>query len=358
MSAGIRYAQCWEDADTLLGALQVRPGDACLSIASAGDNTLSLLAAGAGRVVALDLNPAQLACLALRVAAYRALTHPELLELIGSRPSDRRGDLYARCRPGLEPAAREFWDARPREVARGIGTAGKFERYFDRFRRWVVPLIHRRATVDRLLAGDPDPAKREAFYREVWDGWRWRLLFRVFFSRWVMSRIGRDPRFFDQVEGSVGERLLRRVHRGFAELDLALNPYIHWIFTGTHGAALPHALRPESFAAIRAGLDRLEWHPVSLEGWLAGHPDERFDRANLSDIFEYMPRERADDLLERLAARLRPGGRLAYWNMLAIRRRPERLAARLRPLDDLAGRLHADDKAFFYRAFVVEEAVA
>ena len=38
----IRYAQCWEDADVLLDALQVEPGDTCLSIASAGDNTLAL----------------------------------------------------------------------------------------------------------------------------------------------------------------------------------------------------------------------------------------------------------------------------------------------------------------------------
>ena len=39
----IRYAQCWEDADVLLQALAVQPGDVCLSIASGGENTLSLL---------------------------------------------------------------------------------------------------------------------------------------------------------------------------------------------------------------------------------------------------------------------------------------------------------------------------
>ena len=39
----IRYAQCWEDADVLLDALDVQPGDTCLSIASAGDNSLALL---------------------------------------------------------------------------------------------------------------------------------------------------------------------------------------------------------------------------------------------------------------------------------------------------------------------------
>src|SRR5437762_11455960 len=83
----VRYAQCWEDADVLLAGLDVQPGDVCVSVASAGDNTLALLTRSPSRVVALDLNPAQLACLALRVAAYRGLSHPELLELIGSTPS-------------------------------------------------------------------------------------------------------------------------------------------------------------------------------------------------------------------------------------------------------------------------------
>src|SRR4051812_50139898 len=80
----IRYAQCWEGADVLLRALAIQPGDTCLSIASAGDNALAMLSRAPGRLVALDLSPAQLACLELRVAAYRELTHAELLLLVGS----------------------------------------------------------------------------------------------------------------------------------------------------------------------------------------------------------------------------------------------------------------------------------
>ena len=127
-SPALRYAQCWEDADILVEGLDVQPGDTCLSIASAGDNALSLLTRSPARVVALDLSPAQLACLELRVAAYRELSHRELLELIGSIPSRRRVALYHRCRSLLSAPVRDFWDAKPAEVAAGIGGAGKFER--------------------------------------------------------------------------------------------------------------------------------------------------------------------------------------------------------------------------------------
>src|SRR4029434_2763681 len=61
----IRYAQCWEDADVLLEALAIQPGEVCLSIGSAGDNTLALLAREPARVIAVDLNPSHLARLRL-----------------------------------------------------------------------------------------------------------------------------------------------------------------------------------------------------------------------------------------------------------------------------------------------------
>jgi S-adenosylmethionine-diacylglycerol 3-amino-3-carboxypropyl transferase len=353
---GIRYAQCWEDADVLLQALDVQPGDVCLSIASAGDNALALLSRAPARVIALDLSPAQLACLELRVAAFRQLPHAELLELVGSTPSDQRLALYQRCRPMLTASTRAFWDTHLIEIKQGIGGAGKFERYFALFRQRILPLVHTRQRVRALLRGG-DPGQRRAFYDSQWDTWRWRLLFRVFFSRFVMGRLGRDPSFFSYVEGSVSQRILERARYALRTLDPAANPYVQWILTGRHTTALPFALRPENFDSIRAHLDRLEWRCQSVEDFLDRQEPGTIDRCNLSDIFEYMSAENSLRLMEKLARCGRPGGRLAYWNMLVPRHRPESLAERLCPLPELAQRLHLEDKAFFYNAFVVEEIV-
>lgn len=82
----VRYAQVWEDADILVAALRPKAGDTVVSIASAGDNALALLAEGPERVIAVDLNPAQLACVRMRAAMYRMHSHLEFLELMGSRP--------------------------------------------------------------------------------------------------------------------------------------------------------------------------------------------------------------------------------------------------------------------------------
>lgn len=353
----IRYAQCWEDADVLVRALAPQPGHVCLSIASAGDNALALLAGAPAKVIAVDLNPAQIACLELRVAAYRQLNHDELLGLVGSVPSLQRAALYQRCRPQLSPAARTFWDGHPQEIVLGIGGAGKFERYFQTFRTRILPLIHSRQRVNALLAGG-NRQSRETFYEQSWNTWRWRLLFQLFFSRFMMGKLGRDPAFFRYVEGSVADRILMRTRHALTALDPAANPYLQWILTGRHTTALPFALRPENFETIRQNLDRLEWSLGSIEQYLDSHPDLRVDCFNLSDIFEYMSPTNYQGLLERLIQSSRPGARLAYWNMLAPRSRPESLAGKLRPLESIATSLFQEDKAWFYSRFVLEEVIA
>jgi len=352
--SAIRYAQCWEDADVLLQALDIQPGHVCLSIASAGDNALAMLARGPRRVIALDLSPAQLAALELRVAAYRELDHSELLVLMGSAPGQNREALYLRCRGLLSGSTRDFWDAHREEIARGIGAAGKFERYFALFRTGILPLIHSRRCVERLLAGG-SREERLAFYEKEWNTRRWRFLFHLFFSRLVMGRMGRDPSFFQYVEGSVADRILERTRYALTELNPAENPYVQWILTGRHTTALPFALRSENFDCIRKNLDRLEWHCQSIEQFLQEARGTVIDSFNLSDIFEYMSTENYHRLLETLICAGRLGARLAYWNMLAKRQRPDVLSARLRPLTELARTLHSQDKAFFYSAFVVEE---
>ena len=180
-------------------------------------------------------------------------------------------------------------------------------------------------------------------------------MFRVFFSRTVMGRLGRDPAFFDYVERDVAASILERTRHALTELDPANNPYVHWILTGTHADALPCALRLEHFDTIRTGLDRLEWHCVSVEEFLDRSGEPSFDRYNLSDLFEYVSVEHYHRMLESILRRSRPGARLAYWNMLAPRRAPEDMSPRLRPLDDLAEALHRRDRAFFYMALRVEQ---
>ncbi|MCT7373659.1 DUF3419 family protein [Chelativorans salis] len=353
----IRYAQIWEDADCLLAGLaegrETLSGSTLVSICSAGDNALAMLTLNPARVVAVDLSAAQIECLKIRIATYRTLDHAALLELMGSRPSARRGALLDEVAAGLSDTSQAFWAAlRDEVVEHGLGGAGRFERYFRIFRRNVLPLVHNRATVDALLHSRPR-AERERFLREEWDTWRWRLLLKFFFSRFTMGRLGRDPAFFDHVDGSVADHVARRIVHAVANLDPGDNSYLHWILKGTHGQALPLALRREHFETIRDRLDRLDIRHGSLETFVA--TGERADGFNLSDIFEYMGDGAFRAVYRSLIDAANPGARFVYWNMMAPRRMPLEFADRMRTVEDVEARGRAMDKAFFYSDFVVEE---
>lgn len=351
----IRYAQCWEDADVLLQALEIRPGDTCLSIASGGDNTLAMLSCAPAKVIAVDLNPAQLACLELKAAAFRCLDHQGMLELVGSLPSGRRPELLRRCLGLLSPEARSFWEDPARDIRRGILELGRLESYVAFLRRWILPLIHPPDRIQELFRPKTQDERR-SFHDASWNNRRWRLLFRLFFSKRLFGRYGRDLRLFEQAEAGALESLLDRVRDGLVVQDPAANPYLRWALTGAHDGCLPHALRPESFEPIRANLDRLEYRRASLDDFLASSSDV-IDRFNLSDVFEYLPPDRYHELLSRLARAGRPGSRLAYWNFLVPRRRPESLAHLLRSMPELSARLHREDRTFLNGGMVVEEVI-
>jgi len=340
----IPYAQCWQDADVLLEALQVDSADTCLSVASAGDNTLALVGAGAKRVIAADLSPAQIACLELRVSAYRHLRHGEFLELLGQNPSKRRLELYRRCRSDLTVTARRFWDRRQRMISQGIVYGGRFERFVSLLRRFVLPLVHRRKKIDRLFQLSSEK-ERHDFYEREWNTYRWSLLCNVLFGK-------------DADEESVpAQGLKNRIPNALVRLPPQKNPYLQWILAGRYLSALPYALRPENFDAIRQNLDSLEWHCASVEEVIAGLPDDVLHCCNLSSIFEHVSPESYKRMLDEIIRVSAPGCRLVYWNVAVQRHCPPVLADRIRQRRDIAVRLRRKDKAFFYRDLVVEEVV-
>ncbi len=157
--------------------------------------------------------------------------------------------------------------------------------------------------------------------------------------------------FFEHVRGSVADHVFSRLRHAGVDTDPAQNPYLHWIMKRCHGTALPLPWRAEAYEVIRSRLDRIQpvqgtAEELNLDG-VAGF--------YLSDIFEYMSPELAAQVYGTFLDMARPGARLVYWNMMAPRRVPPALVNRVTPLSDLESRLKAQDMAFFYSDFAVEE---
>ncbi len=349
----VRYANCWEDPQLLIDALKPAPGKRFLSIASAGDNSLSLIASGA-EVIAVDLNPAQLACAELRKEAIRKLSQSEFLEFAGIRDSATRLQIYQVIQPALSTPVQGYWDAHPEVLAGGFIHAGKFEHYFKLFRTRVMPLIHRKEIVQQLLAQKEQEARCQ-FYHQIWNNRRWRWLFHFFFSKRMMGKHGRDPAFFKHVKGSVADRILARTEYALTLLRTDMNPYLTYILTGNFQNALPHYLQPEQYTAIQRNIDHLTFRHGAIDTIAEEYGPGSFDGYNLSDIFEYLSPMQCTEVYGRLLAAARPKARFAYWNMLVPRTCPACFSDKMISLTDEAEALFLKDQAFFYSRFVVEE---
>ncbi len=352
-AAGIRYAQCWEDPRALEDALALTARDDVLSIASGGDNTLALLLKGPRSVTAVDHNPAQLHLVELKIRAVEHLDYEEFAAFVGARPSGERLSTYGKLRPSLSEAARGYWDGNPGALAGGIIHCGKFERYFGVFRRRVLPLIHGRRTVGRLLASSSVEEQR-AFYERTWDNRRWRMLFRVFFGKFLLGRLGRDPSYFRYVTlDKVAATLLGRARHALAELPIRDNFYIEYILTGNYHRldSAPPWLRPGNFAALKENAGRVRMVRAGLTEHLASLAPGSASKFNLSDIFEYMSAAEVEAALREVCRVSGRGGRLAFWTLFVPRTVPEPLAGRLHPMAGFENRWPAEARAFFYGGF-------
>jgi S-adenosylmethionine-diacylglycerol 3-amino-3-carboxypropyl transferase len=353
----IVYSQAWEDPVVDVEAFGgIGPEDDVFAIGASGDQALCFATYGPRSITALDFNLTQCVLLELKIRAIERLNRGELLEFLGVRPSGRRAAYYGRLRDDLSEKAREFWDAHPDLIRRGVIHTGRFENMFRIFRWTVHPLIHSGATIRRLLACRTLDEQRQV-YRERWDTWRWRGLFGVFFNKRVMAALGRSEAHFKYVTlDSIKEQLLRRVRHVLSEIPVRGNYFVEYILTGEYQdeRLLPEYLLEENQPKVRKAAERITIVNDEIEQFLPQRPEGAFSKFYLSDIFEYVPEPAHEALLRELWRAGRPGAVLSYRNLFAPRSRPESLAELIQPNVELGKLLNAKDRSFFYERQVVE----
>lgn len=350
----IRYANCWEDADVLLRGLSPASGSRILSIGSAGDNSFSLLTTDPERVVAVDINRVQLFLIELKKVCIFNLEREETLAFLGFGDAGDREKVFLALKSQLSGAARAYWETNLHLIRNGVIHQGKFEKYFQLFSGKILPWIHSGRVTEALLAVKPAEAQA-VFYREQWNTWRWRLLFRVFFSKYVMGKYGRDPEFQKQVQGSVSKFIFEKAASHLRSAAAQDNFILRYTLTGCFGDLLPHYLLPENYVQIRANLSRLHLKEGFAQDAISAYG--KFHCMNLSDIFEYMDMDLFRRTAQSLVEGMEEGGMLAYWNLMVPRRISQILPAQAMYCTERAGRLTAIDRGFFYKEFVVEKVI-
>jgi S-adenosylmethionine-diacylglycerol 3-amino-3-carboxypropyl transferase len=355
LAGELRYSRVWEDHALLERGLGITPTDDVLMIASAGCNVLNLLLREPRRIVALDLNPAQTALLELKLAALRTLDHRGFLELLGLE----RGRVLARydaVRKALSWDTRRWWDGNTWMLAHGVERTGRLDRFIGDFQRLHVSRIHSRALIDRLFA-TTDLMERQRLVDHELLTPEFTRAFLAYFSRESIAGRGRHPaqfRYVDDVD--VAAWFLARLRWVCTALPVRGNFYLERFLRGDAANPAWRApyLRPEHYDYLRSLVDRVEIVTGDLQAYLDEQPAP-FTRAALSDVFEYMSPDAAEQLFAALVRAMPGGGRIAYWNLFVPRESPASLRDRVRPLSHLSRALGRRDRAWFYSAFHVDE---
>ena len=325
------FAQVREDPMLEIEAFEPSEGGTYVVVGSGGCTALSLLAAGAGRVVAVDMNATQNHVTELKAAAVAALDPVECAAFLGAAPMDPacRYRRYGTLRPFLSDGAARYWDVSAEAVRRGILGAGVSERFIGSLSRLVRAVVHPEERIERLLACD-SLAEQVRLYDEEWNSRKWRMLFNVLLNRWTLGRTY-DPAFFTNVKNA---SFASHFH-GVFERTVTLNPvadnyFLHHMLTGFYPArrssALPPYLDPRSDRMATLGVDGLEIIDGSFQDYLSSCETSSVDGIALSNICEWSSDGEAARLFSSVARVARPGATVCFRNFAGHTEVPERLA--------------------------------
>ena len=344
----INYSQSWEDADLLLQALPVQPADRIFSITSGGCNTLALASQSAGLILATDINQAQNYLLELKLKSIQTLNYQDLLEFLGVCRGSSRKELYHTLSGNLTNEARHFWDGHMNYISAGIIHCGRFERYLQLFRKYILSLIHSRKTIRNLLVHKTKPSQ-SIFYRDEWDSPRWRMLFRIFFSRRMMQWLGRSPEMFrySRKEG-ISDHYLSKTYKAFTSNVLFNNSYIDYILLGGYHNSLPYYLRPDAIGQLKSKINPIQMRTGHILDILKEMPDNYFSRFNLSDVFEPLQENVVDLIFHEILRTGEKDARIIFWNNLVRRDVSKELVSFFHREEELEMQLIAREKVFFY----------
>lgn len=345
----LMFTQSWEDPACDIEWLSIEPGSTLFAITSGGDNVIEFLLEDPARIISVDINPLQAYLVELKIAAFRRLSHAEMLGLLGVRRDIDPRELYVRVRGDLSEPARSYWDRAPEMLERGLITQGGFERYFATLRAFLRVLIGRRK-LERLF--ELDPEEQGEFFEHHWNTRRWRGFLKIGCSKWFLGdRL--DPSWFDHSDGptSYGDHFAGLARHAITGIPARSNYFLAQIFLGayTSEVTVPRYLVPESFETIRSRLDRIELIVADVCDGLAELADDSVDALALSNVFEYSPPDLFAASKKEIARVARPGARITLRNLLAPRRFADDPAF---SVDPAAGdRLRKKDRGFIYSHF-------
>ncbi|MEE9588036.1 MAG: DUF3419 family protein [Hyphomicrobiaceae bacterium] len=323
---GLVYPQIWEDPLVDLKALNVRPSDRIVTIASGGCNAMSYLTADPARITAVDLNRAHIALNNLKTAAARYLPNYEAFyRFFGEANASANVAAYHRyIEAYLDGASQDYWQSRDLLGRRRINF---FARNVYRY-GLLGTFIGAGHMVARLHGCNPRrmlEANTLAEQRQLYDEVL-APLFRKRHIRWLANKplslygLGIPPSQFRALtssgDGDMAQVLNQRLQRLACDFELNDN-YFAWQafarrYAGAKTGALPPYLERENYEVVRDRAERIMVEHISFTEHLAQQPDRSSDCYVLLDAQDWMTDAQLAELWCEITRTARPGARVIF----------------------------------------------
>lgn len=351
------FAQVREDPMLELEALAPSASDTVVVVSSGGCTALSLLGAGAGRVVAVDLNMTQNHLVELKAAAVSRLDPAGAIAFLGGQPSTggQRLAQYSELRDALTPRARAHWDTRRWAIRSGVITCGVSERLIALVVAGLRWLVHPRTRIQRLLDCASLAEQREFVERE-WITRRWRWLFSLLLGRKTFDRTYERAFFANARVASFADHFRALAERSLTEVPVRDNYFLHHMLTGRYpidvAGGVPPYLSRAGAAGVRAHRGRLSIVDGSFTDALRLMRSVSVNAFALSNICEWMTDQEIDAMFAEIMRVAAPGARLCFRNFVGWTDVPRRWRDHIIVDEALSATLTRRDRSVVQPRFV------
>jgi len=303
-----------EDPLTEIRGLDLTDGDSLLCIAGAGEVPLSIAALKNVSIVAVDASENQLRLCNIKHQAAIMLEPPEAAGFLGYTMMNgaMRDKLFNHTiAHSLNQEESAFWRKNIKAISNGVIHAGKFEQFIKKASFPALLIIGKR-NFYRLFDCNSIPEQQEVFDR-LFARILLKTTFKTAFHPGIYKNRGIDAAGMQhRRQGNIGDFFFNRFRNFCCSTPARDNFLLQYVFfrQSLFPGALPEYLKSENRETFLKNHHQISFVTSTLENFVAQAKAGQFNKIQLSNIGDWMPKETMSGLFSQIQEKTRPGSRI------------------------------------------------
>jgi S-adenosylmethionine-diacylglycerol 3-amino-3-carboxypropyl transferase len=368
---GLVYPQIWEDPIVDMKAMALEPHHHVVAISSGGCNVLSYLTANPAKITAVDLSPAHVALVKLKLAGLMHVPDWESFYRFFGEAKSRLNiaDYDEYLRENVDEPTRTYWESRLPNGRRRLSrfTSNLYRKgALGRF----ISIGHRLAGVagvrlDGIVTCETQAEQRAYFEKHMAPLFERRIVRHLCSYRAALFGLGIPPSQYEALSnGEAMAKVLRqRLEKLACDFPIMEN-YFAWqafnrAYAPNAAGPLPPYLMQGNFDSLKQRAGRVHMHHASLTDTLAAMPAASADRFVLLDAQDWMKDDQLNELWTAIGYAAKKQARVIFRtageNSILPGRVNEGLLGQWRYLETLSADLTKQDRSAIYGGFHVYE---